>query len=151
MFNEIETVRCQRCLAVNRLEGKFCSRCSTPLFLINCSPAHRFEDQAADELHSEHLLERISTLENQLVRVNEVAEQALALALQLTATNNPLLTELAAKLRQADEVDESDLAGFHVEPAPPPRREKVVRRVRKTDSKTRVANPASRAEKPRRG
>jgi hypothetical protein len=103
---EVEGVRCQRCLAANSLDREFCARCGTPLMLVIASPAHRYEDEAMPELHGEHLLERISALENALARVTIIAEQALTLALQQTVASS------AERLKLIESIDQESQDAF---------------------------------------
>lgn len=72
---------CQKCLAANTLGQEFCARCGTRLMIIVEPPAARFEisDPPSDE---EHLLERISSLENRLGRLTEKLERGLDLLLR---------------------------------------------------------------------
>jgi Flp pilus assembly protein TadD len=72
---------CQKCLAANLLGQEFCVRCGTRLMIIVEPPASRFEliEAPSDE---EHLLERISALENRLGRLTEKLERGLDLLLR---------------------------------------------------------------------
>jgi tetratricopeptide (TPR) repeat protein len=72
---------CQKCLAANPLGQEFCARCGTRLMIIVEPAAARFEspEPASSE---EHLLERISYLENRLTRLNDKLERGLELLLR---------------------------------------------------------------------
>lgn len=72
---------CQKCLAANPLGQEFCARCGTRLMIIVEPAAARFENSepASSE---EHLLERISYLENRLTRLNDKLERGLELLLR---------------------------------------------------------------------
>jgi tetratricopeptide (TPR) repeat protein len=72
---------CQKCLAANPLGQEFCARCGTRLMIIVEPAAARFElgEAPSDE---EHLLERISSLENRLGRLTEKLERGLDLLLR---------------------------------------------------------------------
>jgi hypothetical protein len=67
---------CQKCLAANPLGQEFCARCGTRLMIIVEPLGARYDvaDAASSE---EHLLERISALENRLERLTEKVERAL--------------------------------------------------------------------------
>lgn len=73
--------------------------------LVVGSSAHRYEDQATPDLHGEHLLERISALENALARVAVIAEQALTLALQQSAAVSANRLKLVEAYEQVSEAD----------------------------------------------
>ncbi|HEX8922986.1 MAG TPA: hypothetical protein VF766_16040, partial [Pyrinomonadaceae bacterium] len=73
---------CQKCLAGNPLGQELCLRCGTRLMLIVEPPAARYEDSGLAATHEEHLLERISALENRLMRLTEKLEQTLDLMLR---------------------------------------------------------------------
>ncbi|MDT4896852.1 MAG: hypothetical protein QOH25_1929 [Acidobacteriota bacterium] len=73
---------CQKCLAGNPLGQELCLRCGTRLMLIVEPPAARYEDSGLAATHEEHLLERISALENRLMRLTEKLEQTLDLLLR---------------------------------------------------------------------
>ena len=73
---------CQKCLAANPLGQDFCARCGTRLMLVVEPSAARFE--IADQVIStdEHLLERISIVENRITRLTERLERSLDLLLR---------------------------------------------------------------------
>ena len=73
---------CQKCLAANPLGQDFCTRCGTRLMLVVEPSAARFEiaDQAIST--DEHLLERISIVENRISRLTERLERSLDLLLR---------------------------------------------------------------------
>lgn len=73
---------CQKCLAANPLGQDFCARCGTRLMIIVEPPAARFEIADAGTSDQEHLLERISALENRLTRMTERLERGLDLLLR---------------------------------------------------------------------
>src|SRR5215213_2488648 len=73
---------CQKCLAANPLGQELCGRCGTRLMLVVEPPAARFEEGALGATHEEHLLERISALENRLMRLTDKLEQTLDLLLR---------------------------------------------------------------------
>ncbi len=72
---------CQKCLAANPLGQDFCARCGTRLMIVVEPSSMRYEtsDSGAGD---EHLLERISVLENRLGRLAERLERSLDLLLR---------------------------------------------------------------------
>src|SRR6476660_1639772 len=73
---------CQKCLAVNALGQDFCSRCGTRLMIVVESTSARFEAAEQSVSTDEHLLERISIVENRLSRLTERLERSLDLLLR---------------------------------------------------------------------
>src|SRR5882762_8135974 len=73
---------CQKCLAANPLGQDFCARCGTRLMIVVEPPASRYEIEDSDVSTDEHLLERISTLENRISRITERLERGLDLLLR---------------------------------------------------------------------
>jgi Flp pilus assembly protein TadD len=73
---------CQKCLAANPLGQEFCARCGTRLMIIVEPPAARYEIADSAASNEEHLLERISSLENNLARLTEKLERSLDLLLR---------------------------------------------------------------------
>src|SRR5688572_23687770 len=73
---------CQKCLAANPLGQEFCARCGTRLMIIVEPPATRYEIAESADSNEEHLLERISSLENRQTRLTEKLERALDLLLR---------------------------------------------------------------------
>jgi tetratricopeptide (TPR) repeat protein len=73
---------CQKCLAANALGQDFCTRCGTRLMIIVEPPAARYEILDTGPSGEEHLLERISALENSLARMTERLERGLDLLLR---------------------------------------------------------------------
>ena len=76
---------CQKCLAVNALGQDFCSRCGTRLMIVVESTSARFEAAEQPVSTDEHLLERISIVENRLTRLTERLERSLDLLLRQAA------------------------------------------------------------------
>jgi len=68
---------CQKCLAANSLGQEFCGRCGTRLMLVVEPLAARYDAADAGASNEEHLLERISALENRLERLSEKVDRAL--------------------------------------------------------------------------
>src|ERR1700704_22823 len=73
---------CQKCLAANPLGQDFCSRCGTRLMIIVEPSSARYELADSGSSNEEHLLERISALENRLGRLTEKLERGLDLLLR---------------------------------------------------------------------
>ena len=95
---------CQKCLAANPLGQTLCGRCGTRLMLVVEPPAARFEDSGLIAAHEEHLLERISALENRLLRMADRLEQTLDLMLKQARTaytDHTLIETLIAVLHEA--------------------------------------------------
>jgi len=67
---------CQNCRAANALGQEFCERCGTRLMLVVRPPSMRLECQDTTP-NEEHLLERLTILENTLARLAERLEQGL--------------------------------------------------------------------------
>jgi tetratricopeptide (TPR) repeat protein len=73
---------CQKCLAANPLGQELCGRCGTRLMLVVEPPAARYEEGGLVATHEEHLLERVSALENRLSRLTDKLEKTLDLLLR---------------------------------------------------------------------
>ena len=73
---------CQKCLAANPLGQEFCARCGTRLMIVVEPAAARYEGLESGASSEEHLLERISALENRLGRLTEKLERGLDLLLR---------------------------------------------------------------------
>ena len=73
---------CQKCLAGNPLGTEFCSRCGTRLMIIVEPAGARYEASEGAAANDEHLLERISALENRIARLSEKLERGLDLLLR---------------------------------------------------------------------
>ena len=61
---------CQKCLAANPLGQEFCARCGTRLMIIVEPAAARYETAESASSNEDHLLERISALENRLTHLD---------------------------------------------------------------------------------
>src|SRR6266699_1484904 len=72
---------CQKCLAANALGQDFCFRCGTRLMIVVEPPSMRYDNSEAGAAE-EHLLERVSVLENRLGRLTDRLERALDLLLR---------------------------------------------------------------------
>jgi hypothetical protein len=102
---------CQKCRAANPLGQEFCSRCGTRLMLVVQPPSVRV-DPAETTPHEEHLLERLTILENTLARLAERLEQGLKLLLRQSETaytNHALVKSLIEILNECGVVDNERL------------------------------------------
>jgi tetratricopeptide (TPR) repeat protein len=101
---KLGTIICQRCLAANSLDDEFCARCGTRLMLVVEPTAARFEGEAASGDYEEHLLERVSALENHLLRFAEKLEKTLDLLARQARTayiDHALLDTLISALGES--------------------------------------------------
>ncbi|HEX8922578.1 MAG TPA: tetratricopeptide repeat protein [Pyrinomonadaceae bacterium] len=99
---------CQKCLAANPLGQELCGRCGTRLMLVVEPPAARYEDGGLVATHEEHLLERISALENRNSRLTEKLEQTLDLMLRQARSSyqdHALIDTLITVLSEAGTLD----------------------------------------------
>src|SRR5438552_19053131 len=102
---------CQKCRAANPLGQEFCSRCGTRLMLVVQPPSVRV-DPSETTPHEEHLLERLTILENTMARLAERLEQGLKLLLRQSETtyaNHALVKSLIEILSECGLVDHERL------------------------------------------
>ena len=102
---------CQKCRAANPLGQEFCLRCGTRLMLVVQPPSVRV-DVPSTTPHEEHLLERMTMLENTLARLAERLEHALKLLLRHSETaysNHALVKSLIEMLNECGVVDSNRL------------------------------------------
>src|SRR6185436_6471445 len=102
---------CQKCRAANPLGQEFCQRCGTRLMIVVQPPSVRV-DVPATTPHEEHLLERLTMLENTLARLAERLEQGLKLLLRQSETaysNHALVKSLIEMLNECGVVDNTRL------------------------------------------
>jgi hypothetical protein len=102
---------CQKCRAANPLGQEFCLRCGTRLMLVVQPPSVRV-DVPSTTPHEEHLLERMTMLENTLARLAERLEHALKLLLRHSETaysNHALVKSLIEMLNECGVVDNNRL------------------------------------------
>jgi hypothetical protein len=102
---------CQKCRAANSLGQEFCLRCGTKLMLVVQPPSARV-GQFETTPNEEHLLERLTILENTMVRLAERLEQGLNLLLRQSETaytNHALVKSLVEILNECDVVDNDRL------------------------------------------
>ena len=102
---------CQKCRAANSLGQEFCQRCGTRLMIVVQPPSVRV-DVPSTTPHEEHLLERMTMLENTLARLAERLEQGLKLLLrqsETTYSNHALVKSLIDILHESGVVDNEQL------------------------------------------
>ncbi len=102
---------CQKCRAANPLGQEFCQRCGTRLMIVVQPPSVRV-DIPGTTPHEEHLLERMTMLENTLARLAERLEQGLKLLLRQSETaysNHALVKSLIEILNECGVVDNARL------------------------------------------
>jgi len=102
---------CQKCCAANPLGQEFCQRCGTRLMIVVQPPSMRIDSMETTP-HEEHLLERLTILENTLARLAERLEQGLKLLLrqsETTYTHHALLKSLIEILNECGVVDQTRL------------------------------------------
>src|SRR6266704_7125481 len=102
---------CQKCCAANPLGQEFCLRCGTRLMIVVQPPSMRIVPTETTP-HEEHLLERLTILENTLARLAERLEQGLKLLLRQSETaytNHALVKSLIEILNECGMVDNGRL------------------------------------------
>src|SRR5260370_15919098 len=102
---------CQKCRAANPLGQEYCLRCGTRLMLVVQPPSVRV-DVPSTTPHEEHLLERMTMLENTLARLAERLEQGLKLLLRHSETacsNHALVKSLIEILNECGVVENGRL------------------------------------------
>lgn len=132
---------CQKCLSANPLGQEFCQRCGTRLMIVVQPPSMRV-DAMDTTPQEEHLLERLTLLENTLARLAERLEEGLKLLLRQSETayiNHALVKSLIQTLHESGIVDSERLESTWREecdklktpPKDPPRTTKKRRAQRK--------------------
>ena len=102
---------CQKCRAANPMGQEFCLRCGTRLMIVIQPPSVRV-NVAETTPHEEHLLERLTILENTLARLAERLEEGLRLLLRHSETsyiNHALVKSLIETLHDSGIVDSNRL------------------------------------------
>lgn len=103
---------CQKCLAANPFGQELCVRCGTRLMLVVEPAAVRYEEDGLRSTPEDHLLERVSALENTLGRITDKLGQMLDLLLRQARNSymdHLLLETLIGALGEAGVIDESKL------------------------------------------
>ena len=103
---------CQKCLAANPLGQDLCFRCGTRLMIIVEPAGMRYDSPETAVPSDEHLLERVSVLENRLSRLADRMERALDLLLrqaQNSDSDRSLLRSLIGLLDEDGVVENQKL------------------------------------------
>jgi tetratricopeptide (TPR) repeat protein len=104
MANRLSKIFCQRCMAPNELDQELCGRCGTRLMIVVEPTASRFEGGHVSGGMEEHILERITVIENSLSRLVDKLTQLADLMLRQSRTNyldHALLDALVDVLNEA--------------------------------------------------
>src|SRR5438270_7682538 len=104
MANRLSKIFCQRCMAANELGQELCARCGTRLMLVVEPSASRFEGGDVSGGIEEHILERITVIENSLSRLVDKLGQLADLMLRQSRTaylDHALLDTLVDVLNEA--------------------------------------------------
>ena len=104
MANRLSKIFCQRCMAPNELGQELCARCGTRLMLVVEPSASRFEGGDVGGGMEEHILERITVIENSLSRLVDKLGQLADLLLRHSRTaylDHALLDTLVDVLNEA--------------------------------------------------
>lgn len=113
MRRSFQEIRCQRCGTANPLGEELCGRCGTRLMLVVEPSTLRFEEEvAARAQHEGQLMERISLLENNLLRFAERLEKGFELLLkqsQIALSDHALLETLLGLLDESGIIDRKRL------------------------------------------
>jgi tetratricopeptide (TPR) repeat protein len=113
MRRSFQEIRCQRCGTANPLGEELCGRCGTRLMLVVEPSTLRFEEEvAARSQHEGQLIERISLLENNLLRFAERLEKGFELLLkqsQIALSDHALLETLLDLLDETGLIDRQKL------------------------------------------
>jgi hypothetical protein len=136
---------CQNCRGGNPLGQEFCLRCGTRLMLVVRPPSMRVECSETTP-NEEHLLERLTILENTFARLAERLEQGLKLLLRHSETaysNHALVKSLIEILNECGVVDNNRLESMwraecdklHEKEEEPAKVEKSTRKPRKVNRK----------------
>jgi tetratricopeptide (TPR) repeat protein len=104
MANRLSKIFCQRCMAPNELGQELCGRCGTRLMIVVEPSASRFEGGDVSGGMEEHILERITVIENSLSRLVDKLGQLADLMLRHSRTaylDHALLDTLVDVLNEA--------------------------------------------------
>jgi tetratricopeptide (TPR) repeat protein len=123
MSNVRGKIFCQRCKSPNDMGEDLCGRCGTRLMLMVEPSASRFEGRGTGGGMEEHLLERVTAIENNISRVIDKLERMAELMLKQSRSSyfdHELLDTLITVLGEAGVIDPKRLAALWRE-----RRQKV--------------------------
>jgi tetratricopeptide (TPR) repeat protein len=112
MSNVRGKIFCQRCKTGNELGQDLCARCGTRLMLLVETSTARFEERNAAAGMEEHLLERVTAIENNISRLIDKLEQMAELMLRGSRSayiDHALLETLVAVLTESGLIDRRKL------------------------------------------
>ena len=112
MANVRGKIFCQRCKTGNELGQDLCARCGTRLMLMVETSSARFEDRASAGGMEEHLLERVTAIENNISRLIDKLEQMAELMLKGSRSayfDHALLETLLTVLTESGLIDRRKL------------------------------------------
>jgi tetratricopeptide (TPR) repeat protein len=115
MSNVRGKIFCQRCKSANDLGEDLCGRCGTRLMLLVEPSAARFEGRGTNGGMEEHLLERVTAIENHISRVIDKLEKMAELMLKQSRSayfDHELLDTLITVLTEAGSIDRHRLAAL---------------------------------------
>lgn len=112
MANVRGKIFCQRCKTGNELGQDLCGRCGTRLMLMVETSSARFEDRSSAGGMEEHLLERVTAIENNISRLIDKLEQMAELMLKGSRSayfDHVLLETLLTVLTESGIIDRRKL------------------------------------------
>jgi tetratricopeptide (TPR) repeat protein len=112
MANVRGKIFCQRCKTGNELGQDLCGRCGTRLMLMVETSSARFEDRSSAGGMEEHLLERVTAIENNISRLIDKLEQMAELMLKGSRSayfDHALLETLLTVLTESGVIDRRKL------------------------------------------
>jgi tetratricopeptide (TPR) repeat protein len=115
MSNVRGKIFCQRCKSANDLGEDLCGQCGTRLMLLVEPSAARFEGRGTNGGMEEHLLERVTAIENHISRVIDKLEKMAELMLKQSRSayfDHELLDTLITVLTEAGSIDRHRLAAL---------------------------------------
>src|SRR3954468_98977 len=115
MSNGRGKIFCQRCKSPNELGEDSCGECGTRLMLLVEPSGARFESRGTGGGMEEHLLERVTAIENHISRVIDKMEKMAELMLKQSRSayfDHELLDTLITVLTEAGSIDRHRLAAL---------------------------------------
>ena len=115
MSNVRGKIFCQRCKSPNELGDDLCGQCGTRLMLLVEPSAARFEGRGVAAGMEEHLLERVTAIENNISRVIDKLEKMAELMLKQSRSayfDHELLDTLITMLGESGVVSRKRLAAL---------------------------------------
>ncbi|HEX8501365.1 MAG TPA: hypothetical protein VF659_12355 [Pyrinomonadaceae bacterium] len=115
MSNVRGKIFCQRCKSPNDLGEDLCGKCGTRLMLLVEPSAARFEGRGTGGGMEEHLLERVTAIENNISRVIDKLEKMAELMLKQSRSayfDHELLDTLITVLGEAGVISQQRLAAL---------------------------------------